>query len=649
MDMMALLVQVLIAAPLVFGLLIFLLRAPRLRQTLTILAGAVTASAAVALAILAARGGYLSGGEPFRVFAPGWLNMVPAIAEPVIILVVLAIALKIRSVSIGILGLVQIGLVIAEHVIGGSAHGGEPVADFLLDPLSLILVLVVSVVGSVIVIYALGYMREHEHHAPPSAANTYRFFFVLVGFLGLMNGLVLANGVQWLSVFWELTTLCSFALIGHDGTEQAKASAKRALMLNSFGGAAMLGGTVLAAGWFGTHSLSGLMAVTAAKGAMIPMSLLCIAGLTKSAQMPFQSWLLGAMVAPTPVSALLHSATMVKAGCYLVLRLAPAFADTHLSYILAIAGAFTFAATSALAVGQSNAKKVLAYSTIGNLGLIITCAGINTPLAYSAALFILVFHAASKGLLFLCVGTIEQRIGSRDIEDMGRIMYLMPATTMIALAGMVSMLLAPFGMLIGKWLAIEAAIRSPLVLVLIIAGSALSVVFWAKWIGRIQTVSYHKDYKYEGLSPSMIIGMLMLVVPVLGAGMVTLPLYRYVVKPLAMLAYPHASAAAVAAAGQIDLVAGWPFYLFLGLAAMASWTVVRKIKSSSIRQPFMCGENVTGVARTYMFRSLMDKEETAWSGTYYFKGAFDEPRLTFWCNLVGGLIVITMLGALGAI
>ena len=124
------------------------------------------------------------------------------------------------------------------------------------------------------------------------------------------------------------------------------------------------------------------------------------------------------MVAPTPVSALLHSATMVKAGTYLLLRMAPAFAGTTMSTIVALFGAFTFVGTCMLAVSQSNAKKILAYSTISNLGLIIACVGINTPASMVAATMIIIYHSVSKGLLFMCVGAIEQRIGSRDIEDM---------------------------------------------------------------------------------------------------------------------------------------------------------------------------------------------------------------------------------------
>ena len=133
----------------------------------------------------------------------------------------------------------------------------------------------------------------------------------------------------------------------------------------------------------------------------IPLALIAVAGLTKAAQMPFSTWLTGAMVAPTPVSALLHSSTMVKAGVYLLVLFAPLFSQTWVGVFLALIGAFTFVVTSALAISQSNAKKVLAYSTIANLGLITACAGIGTPEAIMAAILLIIFHAVSKALLFL--------------------------------------------------------------------------------------------------------------------------------------------------------------------------------------------------------------------------------------------------------
>ena len=159
---------------------------------------------------------------------------------------------------------------------------------------------------------------------------------------------------------------------------------------------------------------------------LIPAVCIVFAGLEKSAQFPFSSWLTGAMVAPTPVSALLHSSTMVKAGVYAILRMSPMMKDTAAANMLMYMGGMTFLVTALIAISQSNGKKVLAYSTIGNLGLIVACAGVSSPAALWSALLLIIFHAVSKPLLFLCVGVCEYKLNSRDIEDMDYLIMRVP-------------------------------------------------------------------------------------------------------------------------------------------------------------------------------------------------------------------------------
>jgi ech hydrogenase subunit A len=464
-----------------------------------------------------------------------------------------------------------------------------------------------------------------------------------------MNGLVLANELRWFSFFWECTTLCSFFLIGHDGTEIARANAKRALFLNLLGGIALSGGSLWAAADGGATTLQGLMATKAA----VPALLLCMAALVKSAQMPFQSWLLGAMVAPTPVSALLHSATMVKAGSYLLLRLSPAFAGEPFMRWLALGGALTFTLTAALAIGQSNAKRVLAYSTISNLGLIVVCAALGTPMAYAAGLTLLIFHAVSKGLLFLCVGTIEQGIGSRDIEDMGDLVNRMPYTTLFASVGMISMLLPPFGMLLSKWIVVEASIVSPPIMALTVLGSALSVVFWAKWIGRIQTTSTTEHHGGEHLPRTVVAANGLLALAVFGGGLAAVPLLQHCFVPLTEELFSEAPVSPeawgrLAALGDFEL---WPLLVCLG-GALAAWLLVRRRFSvAQVRAPFLCGENVDSEDPdvTYAFRSVGDLPQEAWSRTLYFRGVFDEGRLSFWGNLAAAMILFILAGLTGLI
>ena len=575
-----------------------------------------------------------------------WPHVATAL-EAALILTIAVLALRMRAWVILAIVAAQASLVILEHVSHASI--AIPAATFRIDSLSKILILITTLIGPIIAIYAIGYMKTHEHHAPASARSTGVFFFILVGFLGAMSGLVMADNLQWLAIFWEATTLCSFLLIGHDQTPEAKTNSRRALLINSFGGLALTAAAVTAALWGHVDGLSqitksmGGVAGTANIVGMLCLGGFAIAAMTKSAQMPFQSWLLGAMVAPTPVSALLHSATMVNAGVYVLMRLSPAFAGTRMMDIVALAGAFTFAMTSALAIGQSNGKKVLAYSTIANLGLIVMCAGMGTPMAYSAGLMILCFHALSKGLLFLCMGTIEQQIGSRDIEDMGSIMREMPFTTMITLVGMTSMLAPPFGMLIAKWLAIESSVGSLAILLLSVLGSALTVMFWAKWIGRISTVSHHPHYTMEKLHLSTRITMLTLVLGVIVLGLGSMLVYKYCFQPIALNTFP---AGDLTMFHTVAAYLAWPFFMFMGVIVLVGLVMMIRINPADIRQPFLCGENIEGSKKTYEFRSAMDKGVFAWLPTFYFRKIFDEAKVTAWANLAAWVILITLFGVM---
>ncbi|MGE4504662.1 MAG: proton-conducting transporter membrane subunit, partial [Desulfovibrionaceae bacterium] len=233
----------------------------------------------------------------------------------------------------------------------------------------------------------------------------------------------------------------------------------------------------------GLSALADSFPGTVGSAALFALALLVVAGMVKAAQPPFTGWLLGAMVAPTPVSALLHSSTMVKAGVYLVLRLSPAFAPTPLGPVVAVLGGFGFLSGALLAMGRSDGKEVLAYSTISNLGLIVACAGIGTGWAIAAGTLLLVFHALAKGLLFLCVGSADQALGGRRAEDLDGMAGRMPRTAALLALGVAAMLLPPFGMLLGKWMAVEAASNSVLLLLLLALGSGLTVAYWARWAG----------------------------------------------------------------------------------------------------------------------------------------------------------------------
>jgi ech hydrogenase subunit A len=402
-------------------------------------------------------------------------------------LFILYVGVRAKNPLIVVLTLAQAGLMVWFELTAG-AHL-EVAQNLFVDKFTVIMALINGIVGGGICIYALGYMREYHEVAHRDVADRRPLFFALLFiFMGAMFGLIFANNLVWLFLFWEITTLCSFLLIGYTQTEEAKRNALRALVMNLAGGLAF----ALAIVWFyrqaGSIELQTLIASKQSL-ALLPAALLCFAGITKSAQLPFSSWLLGAMVAPTPVSALLHSSTMVKAGVYLVLRMAPSVAGTKVGMMVALVGAVTFVVGSLAAITTSEAKRVLAWSTVANLGLIVLCGGIGTYEAVWAGILLIIFHAVAKCLLFLCVGVVEHKLYSRNIEDMSGLVVRMPRVAIMMQIGMAGMFLAPFGMLISKWAVLKAVVDAyPSLTVFIAFGSAATLFFWVKWMGKLVEV-----------------------------------------------------------------------------------------------------------------------------------------------------------------
>jgi ech hydrogenase subunit A len=524
-----------------------------------------------------------------------------------------------------------------------------------IDHLSIIMCLIISIIGSLICVYAIRYMKDHEEHrmhlGELKETTQPRFFFFMLMFLGAMNGLVFANNLLWLGFFWEMTTLACWGLIRHDETPTAITNAFRALWMCLIGSV----GFSLAIMFLWNSSLNtiSLMEVInngAAAGPvlLLPFALLCLAGFTKAAQLPFQSWLLGAMVAPTPVSALLHSSTMVKAGVYLVLRIAPGFQGTHLSTLIAIYGGAVFLATAILAISQSEAKRVLAYSTIGNLGLIMLCAGINTPLAIAVGIMLLIFHAISKGLLFLCTGAIEHHIWSRNIEDMEGVARNLPLLTGITIAGMLSMLVAPFGVLIAKWGAMEAVssigVWSTLVLVLLMLGSGATTVFWAKWIGRFLCHSpVPGSSKMEPFIPLYHGILLMLITFAVVFSILIAPVYNNIIAPaLTEAGYTAALAFTTGAwflKSPMGIFAAWPIFIIITLALLIP-ALTARAKPEASRSSYMCGENVEiGVDE---FVAVADERTGLKTGGFYIENILGEGNLNRFVVPVGIVLLVIL-------
>ena len=491
----------LIVFPLVAAGLCLVVRERRAREIIVCAAAVVIGVASIAFA-----GGHLTGGSTLSYgYSNEILGWVFLVIELALCAYVMWRALSAKRHAVFALACVQALLVcILEFGVVSGTHVRSAVT---VDTLAAIMVLVIGIIGSGICVYACGYMRDFQTHQdelakqgePHATDRQPAFFAVMMAFLSAMFGIVFFNDLAWMLCAWEVTTVCSFYLIGYTRSEEATNNAFRQIWMNMIGGIAFTLALIFMGTSLGTVELDRFVStgLLAPNITMLPLALLSLAAITKAAQMPFHTWLLGAMVAPTPTSALLHSSTMVKAGVFLLIKLSPLM-GTFVSDLprlginpvglgVMLVGATTFLLCSLIAISQSNAKRVLAYSTIANLGLIVACAGIGTAAAIWAAVFLLVFHAAAKSLLFLCVGTAEHHIGSRDIESMDALVSRMPKIACLMALGICGMFVAPFGMLISKWAALSAFVNSGvLVIVVMLAfGSAATFFFWAKWLTKI--------------------------------------------------------------------------------------------------------------------------------------------------------------------
>ncbi|MBF0532257.1 MAG: NADH-quinone oxidoreductase subunit L [Candidatus Omnitrophica bacterium] len=484
----------LVIVPAIAAFLLLIFRGSKAKNFIVISASALIALGSLVLFFL----NNMEGLIRFKLDIPGVSAGMLGI-EIFMALFIIFIALRNGKSLVALLALIQVCLLTGFELRYG--HALIVANDVFIDTFSVIMALIIGVIGTLIAVYSLGYMRSfHRLHAGEFPDRQPMFFFIIFVFLAAMFGIVFSNNLLWLYFFWEITTLSSFLLIGYKGNAESAQNAFRALLYNLIGGLFFAVAIVWMHFFAGTIEMDKLMVMHKAV-VMFPVMLLCFAGLTKSAQLPFSSWLVGAMVAPSPVSALLHSSTMVKAGVYLIVRFAGVLEGTVVGLMIALVGGITFLLTTFIAVSQSDAKKVLAYSTIANLGLIVMCAGIGTYQAVWAAILLIIFHAVAKGLLFLCVGVIEHKLHSRDIEDMTGLIIKMPKMSIMLQVGMAGMFLAPFGMLISKWAVLRALVDyNPLLTIFLVFGSSATLFFWVKWMGQLLCVLKEEEDDETGIS-----------------------------------------------------------------------------------------------------------------------------------------------------
>ncbi|HEY9239601.1 MAG TPA: proton-conducting transporter membrane subunit, partial [Burkholderiaceae bacterium] len=310
-------------------------------------------------------------------------------------------------------------------------------ANFRLDGLALMFAGLITAIGLLIVLYAAYYLHDDD----PAG----KFFSQLMLFMAAMLGIALSDNLLLLVVFWELTSVSSFLLVGYwNRRADARAGARMALTVTGGGGLALLAGVIVLGQIAGTHDLSVMFGRAAQVQAdpryPLALGLILIGCFTKSAQLPFHFWLPEAMAAPTPVSAYLHSATMVKAGIFLLARLYPVLGGTALfEGVVAPVGLATMVFAAYVAVFKHDLKGLLAYSTISHLGLITFLIGLSTPLSAVAAVFHILNHATFKASLFMTAGIIDHETGTRDMRRLGGLYRFMPWTATLAMVAAASM------------------------------------------------------------------------------------------------------------------------------------------------------------------------------------------------------------------
>jgi ech hydrogenase subunit A len=609
----------------VAGLSLVLPLGNAMRKIIGVLAAVVLSVVPVYLLIT-----YFDTGATFFQFNSHTVNISMLVIELFIAAFIVYISLKARKYLPVLLVVVQSVIMVTFEITSGGSLEIEH--SLFVDTFSIIMALIVGIIGSAICLYAIGYIPEyHQHHKEIQERRKY-FSFLIYLFISAMFGIVFSNNLMWIFFFWEITTICSALLIGYRNDKQSIESMFRALTMNLFGG------LVFAIGIVYLHTSSSIMELDKLikidqSYALLPAVCIAFAGLVKSAQFPFSSWLTGAMVAPTPVSALLHSSTMVKAGVYIILRMAPALENTVAAKMLMLIGGVSFIITAFIAISQSNAKKVLAYSTISNLGLIVACAGINTPAAVWSALLLIIFHAVAKSLLFLCVGIVEYKLDSRDIEDMDFLIMRVPKLAAVMMIGMAGMFIAPFGMIISKFVTLKAFVdTNPGMAIILAYGSAATVFFWVKWMGKIMSIRYgetevveHRVSRWEWFTLDILAISTVLVClafPLIASGIIN----PYLTELFGDVPVPDTFNIIITFFIMVGLLILLPVGLFYFGFINKNY---RRVGT------YLGGANVDDVT----FEGAMASTQTIQLKNYYLERYFGEDRLFY----VGVLVSITLL------
>jgi ech hydrogenase subunit A len=432
------------------------------------------------------------------------------------------VAIKRKSVLVGLLTIMQI----AAFIFLFNTNAVEEPKQFMVDKLSLFMFVLVNVISSVIAVFSLKYIDEEEC----SSFKKKYFLSIIMWFIAVMNLVVSSDNLEYFFLFFELTTLASYLLIQFRQDDVSVKNALTALWMNQIGGLAI----VLAILYInykglGAPTFSNLVSHASATTIMMPLAFLSLAACIKGAQMPFSKWLLGAMVAPTPVSALLHSSTMVKIAPFIILRLSPVLKDTPVATVLITLTGFVFVAAAVSALSQDNFKRILAHSTIALLALMIMMAAVGTTVTIATSLILILFHGISKCMLFLNAGIMEKVFHYKVTSEMDKLAQAGPFTSFVITVGFMSLLLPPFGAFIGKWFSIETLsalalnekIIGAIVIVFLAIGGAVLSLLYFKVVGiLIARTGSNESIRFEKTSPfyvdSIYVLLVLLLIGVVG-------------------------------------------------------------------------------------------------------------------------------------
>jgi len=490
--------------PLIASSTILLIRVDVIRNILVIATSVAIAVVSVFLFIQYSGSAGLN--FDFRSYA---ITHIMLVVEVCIAAAIIILGFKYKKYMVSILAVTQTSIIIwFERVYGHDIYAGS---NINIDNLSLIIILINCIIGAGICIYALTYTKEfHKRHLNENDKR-YLFFCPALVIISAMVGVALSNNLLWLYFSWKIITICSCLLIRYSNKPDTTENAFKALSINLAGSLSFAIGILLVGIYHGTLELDKVIAlgIQGDEVVLISIALIALAALIKAAQMPFTGWLHGVVTAPAHVSALLHSSTMTIAGVFLLIKLSPALGLNMPGIMVMMVGGITFIIASFTETAQNNVRKMMTYSTMSYIGLVVACVGVGAPGTVWASIMLIMFHAITKALMFLCVGTAENIVGSKAGESLHKLFSGVPRLAGLMIIGIAGGFSALLGIFIFKEIAMTALADSMniLLIIMIIFGGTATIFCKANRIGKAVAaiVSTENVHQKPGKSESSVL------------------------------------------------------------------------------------------------------------------------------------------------